>query len=155
MAIGELILEIAQRCCVNVRGLSHRAVYTQAIKGRRGILDHTSAKAEVDHGIDLARAVDRNLVVQLRRPAGAVAVLGANADGARSDRIRTALTFGREHLLRRLPLERLADAASLSPRQFNRVFRRQTGKHPLKPSSTYGSRLQAYVSEMALSQSNL
>ena len=49
-----------------------------------------------------------------------------------SDRIRIALNFAREHLAEALPVERLAEAASLSLRQFGRAFRRETGETPAK-----------------------
>jgi transcriptional regulator GlxA family with amidase domain len=49
-----------------------------------------------------------------------------------SDRIRIALNFAREHLTEALPVERLADAASLSVRQFGRAFRRETGETPAR-----------------------
>jgi transcriptional regulator GlxA family with amidase domain len=46
--------------------------------------------------------------------------------------MRIALAFAREHLSESLPIERLADAARLSPRQFSRAFRHQTGETPAK-----------------------
>jgi transcriptional regulator GlxA family with amidase domain len=49
-----------------------------------------------------------------------------------SDRIRIALNFAREHLAEALPVERLAEAARLSVRQFGRAFRRETGETPAK-----------------------
>ena len=49
-----------------------------------------------------------------------------------SDRIRIALTFARERLAEPLPIERLAEAANLSVRQFGRAFRRETGEKPAK-----------------------
>ena len=49
-----------------------------------------------------------------------------------SDRIRIALNFAREHLAEALLVERLAEAASLSLRQFGRAFRRETGETPAK-----------------------
>jgi transcriptional regulator GlxA family with amidase domain len=49
-----------------------------------------------------------------------------------SDRIRIALTFARERLAEPLPIERLAEAANLSVRQFGRAFRRETGETPAK-----------------------
>ena len=46
--------------------------------------------------------------------------------------MRLALAFAREHLAEPLPLERLAEAARLSPRQFGRAFRQATGETPAK-----------------------
>jgi transcriptional regulator GlxA family with amidase domain len=49
-----------------------------------------------------------------------------------SDRIRGALSFARAHLHEALSVERLADAACLSPRQFGRAFLAETGQTPAK-----------------------
>jgi transcriptional regulator GlxA family with amidase domain len=49
-----------------------------------------------------------------------------------SDRIRIALNFARDHRQEPLPIERLADAAHLSVRQFGRAFRQETGETPAK-----------------------
>jgi transcriptional regulator GlxA family with amidase domain len=42
-------------------------------------------------------------------------------------RIKDALTYAREHLREPLSVERLAELACLSPRQFSRVFSNKTG----------------------------
>lgn len=49
-----------------------------------------------------------------------------------SDRVRDALRFARDHLRETLPVERLAEAARLSPRQFGRVFTAETGQTPAR-----------------------
>jgi len=49
-----------------------------------------------------------------------------------SGRICRALDFARTHLHEALPVERLADAACLSPRQFGRAFLAATGQTPAK-----------------------
>jgi transcriptional regulator GlxA family with amidase domain len=49
-----------------------------------------------------------------------------------SDRVRAALTYAREHLRDHLSVERLAEAACLSPRQFGRIFLLETGETPAK-----------------------
>src|SRR5208282_4647704 len=49
---------------------------------------------------------------------------------ARSDRVQDALIFARRNLHQPLSVERLAEAARLSPRQFSRVFRTETGQSP-------------------------
>jgi transcriptional regulator GlxA family with amidase domain len=49
-----------------------------------------------------------------------------------SDRIRSALVFAREHLSEQLSVERLAEAAGLSVRQFSRAFVAGTGMTPAK-----------------------
>ena len=49
-----------------------------------------------------------------------------------SDRIRVALGYAREHLHEKLPVERLAQIACLSTRQFARSFLAATGETPAK-----------------------
>ncbi|WP_457355660.1 hypothetical protein [Sphingomonas sp. UYP23] len=43
-----------------------------------------------------------------------------------------ALAFTRAHLSKPLPIERMGEAARLSPRQFGRMFRKETGATPAK-----------------------
>jgi len=49
-----------------------------------------------------------------------------------SDRIRRVLSFARENLSTSLSVERLADQANLSVRQFSRAFMEATGTTPAK-----------------------
>ena len=51
---------------------------------------------------------------------------------AKSDRVQTALAYARQNLREPLTLGKLAEAARLSPRQFTRVFRAETGQSPAK-----------------------
>jgi len=50
----------------------------------------------------------------------------------KSDRVQTALAYAKENLHSELSVEELAGAAHLSPRQFSRVFRSETGQSPAK-----------------------
>lgn len=95
-------------------------------------IDLALALIEADHGAKLAREVSRMLVVPYRRPGGQSQFSVMSQMEPESDRIRIALTFAREHLSEPLPIERLADAARLSVRQFGRAFRRETGETPAK-----------------------
>jgi transcriptional regulator GlxA family with amidase domain len=72
------------------------------------------------------------LVVYHRRPGGQSQFSELLALEPPSDRIRGALSFARAHLHEALPVERLADAACLSPRQFGRAFLAETGQTPAK-----------------------
>jgi len=87
---------------------------------------------ERDMGAEIARAVSRLLVVPYRRPGGQSQFSAMSRMEPESDRIRIALNFAREHLAEALPVERLADAARLSLRQFGRAFRRETGETPAR-----------------------
>ncbi|MFM0739911.1 GlxA family transcriptional regulator [Paraburkholderia xenovorans] len=95
-------------------------------------IDLALAMIERDMGAEIARSVARYLVVPYRRPGGQSQFSAMSQMEPESDRIRIALNFAREHLTEALPVERLADAASLSLRQFGRAFRRETGETPAK-----------------------
>ncbi|HLJ19855.1 MAG TPA: helix-turn-helix domain-containing protein [Stellaceae bacterium] len=95
-------------------------------------IDLALALIEEDFGRDLSRAVAQELVVYHRRPGSQSQFSAMLALEPESDRVRRALGFAREHLHENLPVERLAAAASLSPRQFGRAFRAETGETPAK-----------------------
>jgi transcriptional regulator GlxA family with amidase domain len=95
-------------------------------------IDLALALIEADHRVELARQVSRELVVYHRRPGGQSQFSALSQMEPESDRMRVALAFAREHLSEPLPVERLAEAARLSPRQFGRAFLRETGKTPAK-----------------------
>ncbi|QNA85481.1 GlxA family transcriptional regulator [Sphingomonas sp. So64.6b] len=95
-------------------------------------IDLALALIQADHGIEMARLVARELVVYHRRSGGQSQFSDLSQMDPESDRIRIALTFARDHLHEPLPIERLADAAHLSVRQFGRAFHRETGKTPAK-----------------------
>jgi transcriptional regulator GlxA family with amidase domain len=95
-------------------------------------IDLALAMIEEDLGPDVSLAAARTLVVYHRRP-GSQSQFSAMLDmEPHSDRIRDVLTFMREHLTETLSTNRLAAVACLSPRQFGRVFRDQTGETPAK-----------------------
>ena len=95
-------------------------------------IDLALALIEEDHGSELARQVARELVVYHRRAGGQSQFAPISQMEPETDRIRLALSFARDHLHESLPIERLADAAHLSVRQFGRAFRRETGETPAK-----------------------
>lgn len=95
-------------------------------------IDLALALIEQDHGSALAHAVAQELVVFHRRPGGQSQFSSLSQMEPQSDRMRMALSFAREHLAEPLPLERLAQAARLSSRQFGRAFRQETGETPGK-----------------------
>lgn len=105
-------------------------VWTSA--GMSAAIDLTLALIEDDHDAALARGVARKLVVYHRRPGGQSQFSALLELEPRSDRVRRALGYAKEHLRDPLSVEDLAEAASLSPRQFSRVFREETGQSPAK-----------------------
>lgn len=106
------------------------SVWTSA--GITAGIDLALALIEADHGVDLARTVARELVVYHRRPGGQSQFSAMSELEPASDRMRQVLSFAREHLADSLTVERLAEAARLSPRQFGRAFLRETGETPAK-----------------------
>lgn len=95
-------------------------------------IDLALALIEADQGPEIARLVSQSLVVYHRRSGGQSQFSEMSQMEPASDRIRRALTFAREHLNQPLPIERLAEAANLSVRQFGRAFRQETGETPAK-----------------------
>lgn len=106
------------------------SIWTSA--GMSAAIDLTLALIEDDHGAELARSVARKLVVYHRRPGGQSQFSALLELEPRSDRVRRALVHARENLRNPLSVEELAEAASLSPRQFSRIFREETGQSPAK-----------------------
>lgn len=105
-------------------------IWTSA--GMSSAIDLTLALIEDDHGAELARAIARKLVVYHRRPGGQSQFSALLELEPRSDRVRRALVHAKEHLRNPLTVEELAEAASLSARQFSRIFREETGQSPAK-----------------------
>jgi transcriptional regulator GlxA family with amidase domain len=96
------------------------------------VVDLALAMVEEDLGGDISRAVARQLVVYHRRAGGQSQHSTLLELEPRSDRVQSALAFAKRHLRENLSVERLAETARLSPRQFSRVFQRETGKSPAK-----------------------
>ncbi|MDK1491463.1 GlxA family transcriptional regulator [Sinorhizobium sp. 7-81] len=105
-------------------------VWTSA--GMTAGIDLALAMVEKDHGQDVARAVARKLVVYHRRAGGQSQFSTLLELDPKSDRIQSALSHARRNLRNTLSVEELADAARLSPRQFSRAFRAETGQSPAK-----------------------
>jgi transcriptional regulator GlxA family with amidase domain len=95
-------------------------------------VDLALAMVEKDHGAEVARAVARKLVVYHRRAGGQSQFSALLELEPKSDRIQKALVHARSNLKNALSVEELAEAAHLSPRQFSRTFRAETGQSPAK-----------------------
>ncbi len=105
-------------------------VWTSA--GMTAGIDLALAMIEQDLGADLARAVARQLVVYHRRAGGQSQFSALLELEPKSDRIQSALAYAKRNLDTPLTVGQLADAAHLSPRQFSRAFRAETGQSPAK-----------------------
>jgi transcriptional regulator GlxA family with amidase domain len=57
---------------------------------------------------------------------------GSPKSEPKSDRIQSALAYAKRNLASPLTVKQLANAAHLSPRQFSRAFRAETGQSPAK-----------------------
>ncbi len=105
-------------------------VWTSA--GMTAGVDLALAMVEKDLGADTARAVARKLVVYHRRAGGQSQFSALLELEPKSDRVQSALDYAKSHLRNELSVKELANAARLSPRQFSRTFRAETGQSPAK-----------------------
>jgi transcriptional regulator GlxA family with amidase domain len=105
-------------------------VWTSA--GMTAGIDLALAMVEQDLGTDVARAVAKRLVVYHRRAGGQSQFSTLLELEPKSDRIQSALAYAKHNLHTTLTVTQLAEAAHLSPRQFSRAFRAETGQSPAK-----------------------
>jgi transcriptional regulator GlxA family with amidase domain len=110
--------------------ISDGPIWTSA--GASAAIDLAIALVEQDHGVEIARAVARKLVVYHRRPGGQSQFSELLDLAPKSDRIQRALAYARRNLQTELSVTELAKVASLSPRQFSRAFLAETGQPPAK-----------------------
>jgi transcriptional regulator GlxA family with amidase domain len=105
-------------------------VWTSA--GMTAGIDLALAMVEEDLGADVARTMARQLVVYHRRAGGQSQFSALLELEPKSDRIQSALAHAKRNLDKPLTVRQLAEAAHLSPRQFSRAFRAETGQSPAK-----------------------
>ncbi|WP_318365177.1 GlxA family transcriptional regulator [Enterobacter sp.] len=95
--------------------------------------DLTLALVEEDYGFSLARDVAQDMVMYLRRPGGQMQfsrfqLQNADASGPMAGLQRWIL----DNLAGDLSVEKLAEQVAMSPRNFTRVFTRETGASPAR-----------------------
>lgn len=95
-------------------------------------IDLALALIEEDLGDAVAKAVAQEMVVYHRRPGGQSQFSALLDLASSSDRIGRTLQFARSHLSETLSVERLAEVACMSARQFARVFTAETKCTPAK-----------------------
>jgi transcriptional regulator GlxA family with amidase domain len=95
-------------------------------------IDLSLALVEDDLGADIARQTAQQLVVHQRRPGGQSQFSGLVETGGRTGRFAELVEWMRAHLAEALTVERLADHAAMSPRNFARAFTTETGMTPAK-----------------------
>jgi transcriptional regulator GlxA family with amidase domain len=106
------------------------SVWTSA--GMTAGIDLALAMVERDLGVEIARVVAKKMVVYHRRAGGQSQFSTLLQLEPKSDRIQSALSYARRSLKTALSVEQLAEVANLSPRQFSRAFRAETGQSPAK-----------------------
>jgi transcriptional regulator GlxA family with amidase domain len=112
---------------VNDRGFWSSAGVTSGI-------DMSLAMVEADHGHHVALEVARSMVVYLKRPGGQSQFSAAlNAQAAdRAGALGELHAWIEANLAQDLKVERLAERAGMSPRNFARVYRERFGTTPAK-----------------------
>lgn len=95
-------------------------------------IDLALALIEDDVGVEAAQRTAKVLVVYHRRVGGQSQFSAMLEMEPATDRVRRALSYAREHLHQRLNVERMAEAVHVGPRQFSRLFVRETGETPAK-----------------------
>lgn len=99
--------------------------------GVSACIDLALALVEEDHGRDLALSVARNMVTYLKRPGGQSQYSVPLAAQARSrSPIARVQAWILDHAADEFNLSDLAGHAAMSPRNFSRVFRSETGFSP-------------------------
>jgi transcriptional regulator GlxA family with amidase domain len=105
-------------------------VWTSA--GMTAGTDLAISMVERDLGAKIARTIAKRMVMFHRRAGGQLQHSTLLDLDAKTDRIQTALVFAKSNLHIPLTVDRLAEAANLSVRQFTRAFREETGQTPAK-----------------------
>lgn len=95
-------------------------------------IDLALALIEEDLGATVARRVAQQLVVHQRRPGGQSQFSALIELGGHSGRFAALMDWMREHLAEPLTVERLAEQAAMSARNFARAFLAETGTTPAK-----------------------
>jgi transcriptional regulator GlxA family with amidase domain len=95
-------------------------------------IDLALALIEDDIGAEVARRTAQQLVVHQRRPGGQSQFSALVELGGRTGRFLDLIDWMRAHIAEPLSVERLADRAAMSPRNFARAFNAETGTTPAK-----------------------
>jgi len=95
-------------------------------------IDLALALVEDDLGLTVARRTAQQLVVHQRRPGGQSQFSALIDLGGRSGRFAELMDWMRQRLAEPLTVERLAEKAAMSPRNFARAFSAETGTTPAK-----------------------
>jgi len=106
------------------------SVWTSA--GITAGIDLALALVAEDLGESVAKRTAQQLVVYHRRPGGQSQFSALLETDRANSRFTPLLAWARERLHERLPVDRLADHAAMSPRHFARAFAAETGMTPAR-----------------------
>jgi transcriptional regulator GlxA family with amidase domain len=95
-------------------------------------IDLSLALVEDDLGPTIARRTAQQLVVHQRRPGGQSQFSALVELGGQTGRFAALIDWMRERIAEPLTVERLAERAAMSPRNFARAFTAETGTTPAK-----------------------
>lgn len=105
-------------------------IWTSA--GATAALDLALAMVEKDLGHELAKSTAHKLVMHHKRTGGQSQHSEMLSLSPKSDRIQNAIAYAEKNLHTSLSVDRLAEVAHLSTRQFSRAFLEETGQSPAK-----------------------
>jgi transcriptional regulator GlxA family with amidase domain len=106
------------------------SIWTSA--GMTAGIDQSLAMVAEDLGSEVARNVAKDLVLPFRRAGGLSQSSAMLEMEPKSSRVQEALAYARNHISASITVGLMAKAANMSPRQFTRVFRQETGQSPAK-----------------------
>ncbi|NTA13816.1 GlxA family transcriptional regulator [Agrobacterium tumefaciens] len=129
--------------------ISDGPIWTSA--GMTAGTDLVVGMIERDHGSDVARSVAKGMVMYHRRSGGQSQHSTLLDLSVNEDRIQRVLDYARQNLSETLAIDDLAEVACLSPRQFTRLFRSETGTTPAKAVEA----LRVEAAKLMLEQSRL
>ncbi|WP_337022402.1 MULTISPECIES: GlxA family transcriptional regulator [unclassified Pantoea] len=94
--------------------------------------DLTLALVEEDFGFSVARDIAQDMVMYLRRPGGQMQFSRYQLQQTSTGPIHDLQSWIRANLAKDLSVEKLAERVAMSPRNFTRVFTRETGSSPAR-----------------------
>ncbi|WP_313377062.1 helix-turn-helix domain-containing protein [Pantoea sp. CTOTU50773] len=94
--------------------------------------DLTLALVEEDFGFSVARDIAQDMVMYLRRPGGQMQFSRYQLQQTSTGPIHDLQSWIRANLAKDLSVEKLAERVAMSPRNFTRVFTRETGASPAR-----------------------
>ena len=129
---GKDLQERHPRCRVEIDRIFIEDGQIWSSAGMAAGIDLALGLVERDIGRERTREAARMMVLHHRRAGGQSQHSALLEIDAKFDRVQDALQFARRNLAQDLSVEQLAAEACLSPRQFSRVFRAETGLSPAK-----------------------